>query len=193
MGVIDVTTTARPLDRRRDKAGTANAAAAAADAAVTDIDRQLETLSSLTEQQQGALRRAAEEAERLKRSLKAAGKRRAELAKERKKAVAKAEQARAKADLAEAKYDKEVLAELVRREKEKDRATAQPAAGKELEAAPERAPAVPSSSRPAADAPSARSPRRAAADPPPEKPDEATQSARRTAARKTAKAARLIR
>jgi chromosome segregation ATPase len=166
MGVMDVTTTARPLDRRRDKAGTASAAAAAADAAVTDIDRQLETLSSLTEQQQGALRRAAEETERLKRSLKAAGKRRAELAKERKKAVAKAEQARAKADLAEAKYDKEVLAELVRREKEKDRA---------------------------AGAPSARSPRRAAADPPPEKPDEATQSARRTAARKTAKAARLIR
>ncbi|GAA3955321.1 hypothetical protein [Actinoplanes auranticolor] len=203
MGVMDVTTTAQPLDRRRDKAGTASAAATAAEAAVTDIDRQLETLTSLAEQQQQALRRATEEAKRLKRSLKAAEQRRAELAKDRRRAVAKAGRARAKADLAEARYDKEVLAELVRREKEKDRSASRPAAGKELEPAPERAPAVPSSrpvetrttdSKAADGAAPARSSRRSpVADPPPEKPDEATQTARRTAARKTAKAARLIR
>ena len=141
---------------------------------MTDIDRQLETLASLTEQQEQALRRAAEEPTRLKRSLKAAAKRRAELTKERRKAVAKAERARAKAALAEAKYDKEVLAELVRREKEKDRA------GSSTGPRSSRGRA---SRRPAATERAAR----------PEHPDEATQTARRTAARKTAKAARLIR
>ncbi|GAA3351080.1 hypothetical protein GCM10020358_79480 [Amorphoplanes nipponensis] len=166
MGVIAVTTTARPLDRRRDKAGAADAAATRAEAAVSDIDHQLETIAHLTEQQRQALHRAAEERDRLKRSLKAAAKRRAELAKERKKAVAKAARARTRAKAAESKYDREVLADLVRREKEKDRAGST----------------------------AARAPRRsAAADPPPEQPDEGTQTARRTAARKTAKAARLIR
>ena len=138
MGVIDVTTTARPLDRRRGKADAAGAAAAKAATAVTDIDRQLETIANLTEQQRQARYRVVEEAERLKRSLKAAGKRRAELVKDRKKAVAKAERARARAAAAESKYDKEVLADLVRREKEKDRTAATPV--RELEAAPERTP-----------------------------------------------------
>lgn len=173
MGVITVTTTAQPLDRRRDKAGTAAAAATQAQAAVTDIDHQLETLASLTEQQQQALHRTVEETARLKRSLKAAAKRRAELAKERRQAVAKADRARSKAAAAEAKYDKEVLADLVRREKEKDRA---------------------GSSAPAPERSRSRASRRpATADPAPEHPDEATLTARRTAAGKTAKAARLIR
>jgi seryl-tRNA synthetase len=144
------------------------------------------------------LHRAVEEADRLKRSLKAASKRRTELTKERRKAAAKAEQARAKAAAAEAKYDKEVLAELVRREKEKDRA-APP--GKELQPAPERSPAIPAHRVPArSDAetaetatPAPTTRRSAPADPPPEQPDEGTQTSQRTAARKTAKAARLIR
>ncbi len=188
MGVIVVTTTARPLDRRRDKAGAAGAAAAVAEAAVTDIDRQLKTLASLTEQQEQALHRAVDEAARLKRSLKAAAKRRTELAKERKQAVAKAARARAKAADAEAKYDRELLADLVRREKEKDRAGS---------SAPASAPAEEQSrdsSAPAEERSRGREGRQpAAADPAPERPDEATQTARRTAARKTAKAARLIR
>jgi hypothetical protein len=180
MGVIDVTTTARPLDRRRGKADAAGAAAAKAATAVTDIDRQLETIANLTEQQRQARRRAVEEAERLKRSLKAAGKRRAELVKDRKKAVARAERARARAAAAESKYDKEVLADLVRREKEKDRTAATPV--RELEAAPERNPEVRAHRAPAK-----------SAGPEPEQPGEATKTSRRTAARKTAKAARLIR
>ncbi|MFI7539922.1 hypothetical protein [Actinoplanes sp. NPDC049599] len=118
-----MTTTARPLDRRRDKAGSAGAAAVAARTAVTDIDHQLKTVANLAEQQQLALHRAVEETARLKRSLKAAGKRRSELVMERKKAAARADRARAKAAAAEAKYDKELLADLVRREKEKDRAS----------------------------------------------------------------------
>jgi hypothetical protein len=162
------------LDRRRDKAGTAAAAATRAQAAVTDIDRQLETLASLTEQQEQALHRTAEEATRLKRSLKAAAKRRAELTKERRRAVAKADRARGKAASAEAKYDKEVLAELVRREKEKDRAGSSAPAPEQSRGRASRRPATTELAAP-------------------EHPDEATLTARRTAARKTAKAARLIR
>jgi chromosome segregation ATPase len=154
------------LDRRRAKAGSANAAAAKAQDAVTDIDRQLETVANLVTEQEQALRRAVQEADRLKRSLKAASKRRTELDKERRKAVAKADRAREQAAAAEAKYDKEVLADLVRREKEKDRA------------------AAPSSDTP---------PPKKASAPAPEQPAESTQTAKRTAARKTAKAARLIR
>ena len=164
-----MTTTAPPLDRRRAKAAETSAAAEKARTAVTDIDRQLETVGNLTTEQEQALRQAVQEAARLKRSLKAAGKRRAELVKERKKAVAKADRARDRAEAAETKYDKEVLADLVRREKEKDRATAK-------DKAPASAPRRP-----------------AAATPAPEQPAEATQNTRRTAARKTAKAARLIR
>jgi chromosome segregation ATPase len=121
MGVIVVTTTAKPLDRRRDKAGATGAAAEKARAAVTDLDNQLKTIAGLTEEQQLSLRRATDEAARLKRSLKAAGKRRAELTKQRKKAVARAEKAKERARAAEAKYDKELLADMVRREKERDR------------------------------------------------------------------------
>jgi len=167
-----VTTTARPLDRRRDKAGAAGTAAAQAEAAVTDIDRQVKTLTSLAEQQQQALHRAVDEVARLKRSIKAAAERRAVLAKERKQAVAKLARAKTRAARAEAKYDKELLADLVRREKARDRA----------EPTPEHS--------------RGRSPRRRAAAEPvpvPERPAEATLTARRTAARKTEKAARLIR
>ncbi|MEV4637651.1 hypothetical protein AB0J80_09895 [Actinoplanes sp. NPDC049548] len=118
---------AKPLDRRRDKAGAAEAAADKARAAVTAIDNQLKTIATLSEEQQQALRRTTEEAARLKRSLKAAGKRRAELVKQRKKAVVRADKARQRARAAEAKYDKELLADMVRREKQRDRGNLDPA------------------------------------------------------------------
>ncbi|MFC3386402.1 hypothetical protein [Couchioplanes azureus] len=121
-----MTATARPLDRRRDRATAAGDAAEKARAAVADLDHQLETIATLTAQQRDSLRRATDEAARLERSLKAAAQRRAELVKDRRKAVARAEKARAKARTAEAKYDKEMLAELVRREKERDRASHPP-------------------------------------------------------------------
>ena len=132
MGSDAVTTTAKPIDRRREKADAAGTAAGQAQAAVSDIDNQLKTIASLTDQQEQSLRRAQDEAARLKQALKAAAKRKAELVKQRKKAVARAGQAGAKAKAAEAKYDKEVLAEIVRREKEKDRKpAADPAPEKE--------------------------------------------------------------
>lgn len=189
---MTVTATAQPLERRRDKAAAASAAADKAQAAVTDVDNQLKTLAGLTGQQEQSLRRAVDEAARLKRALKAAAKRRAELVKERKKAVAKANRARRKAKAAETKYDQEVLSDLVRREKERDRA-APDAAGSRADPAPERS--VTSVARSVAAkvtaAKSARTQGRApAADPPPERESEATTTARRTAASKTAAAAR---
>jgi chromosome segregation ATPase len=168
-----VSTSTPTLDRRRVKAASADAAADQAKSAVTDIDHQISTITDLTEQQEQALHRARDEITRLKRSLKAAGKRRAELTRQRKKAAAEAARARAKATAAEAKYDKEVLAELIRREKEKDRA-----------AQPDRTPdGAPAGTR--------RTPaRRGATGPEPEQPSEAATTARRTAARRTAKSAR---
>lgn len=166
--VIAVTTTAKPIDRRREKADAAGTAAGQAQTAVTDIDNQLKTIASLTDQQEQSLRRAQDEAARLKQALKAAAKRKAELVKQRKKAVVRAGRASAKAKAAEAKYDKEVLAEIVRREKEKDR-------------------------QPAKTGPAQTGPTQTAADPAPEKENAATATARGTAARKTAAAARSTR
>jgi chromosome segregation ATPase len=128
MGVIPVTATDTPLVRRRDKAGAAEEAAEKAQASVTDIDNQLQTLDGLAEQQKQALRRAEDEAARLKRSIKAADKRREQLLRDRKKAVTRAEKAKTKAETAETKYDKQVLAEMVRREKARDRRAAKTAA-----------------------------------------------------------------
>jgi chromosome segregation ATPase len=152
-----------PLDRRRDRAAAAAGAAEKAQAAVTELDHRLETNASLITQQSQALRNALAEASRLKRALKAGAKERDRLAKARKKAAGRAEQSTVKAKAADDKYSQAVLADLVRREKEKDRAEA---AGKPapLKSVPDRSPA-------------------------PERPNVAAESAVKTAARKTAAAA----
>jgi chromosome segregation ATPase len=156
------------LDSRRDKAATAASAAAKAQAGVTELDNRLQTSTSLTTQQTQALRNAQAEVNRLKRSLKLTAKERARLTTARKKAAAKAAQARKKQQAAEAKYDKVVLADMVRREKERDRAQTSPESNR---------------------VPTTVGARPAVADPPPEQPDAATSMATRTAARKTAAAA----
>ncbi|AGZ38903.1 hypothetical protein [Actinoplanes friuliensis] len=176
-----MTSPAQSLDRRRDKASSAGAAADKAQAAVTDIDHQLDTIAGLTQQQKQALRHARDEAERLKRSLAAAAKRQSQLTRQRKKAVAQADKARGKAKAAEAKYDKEVLAELIRREKA---ASAGPAPVP-ADSAPDGSAREVAAKVTAAKASGARPPRRPAADPAPEKPSAATTTARRTAARAT--------
>jgi hypothetical protein len=112
------------LDRRRDRAAAAAHAAEKAQAGVTELDRRLETNANLTRQQSQALRNAVAEANRLKRAVKASAKERDRLTRARKKAVTRADKAKAKAGSADAKYTKTVLAELVRREKERDRAAA---------------------------------------------------------------------
>jgi hypothetical protein len=121
------TTTDRPsspLDGRRDQAAAAAVAAEKAQAGVAELDHRLATNANLTRQQSQALRNAVAEANRLKRALKAGTKERDRLTKARKKAVTRADKAKAKAESADAKYSKTVLAELVRREKERDRVAA---------------------------------------------------------------------
>jgi chromosome segregation ATPase len=177
-----------PLDRRRDKAADAARAADQAQAGVTELEHRLQTNASMTSQQKQALRNAEAEASRLKRALKAGARERDRLAKAHEKAAARAAKARARSAAAESKYDKSVLADLVRREKAKDRAdAAQPPAAstsKEIAPLPEVLPAKAAN----ATLPPTRA-RTAVADPPPERRNAAAQSATRTAARKTAAAA----
>jgi chromosome segregation ATPase len=118
-------------------------AADEAQARCAALDSRLQTNASLTQQQGQALRNAKAEVNRLMRALKSAAKERDGLAKMLKKATAAAERAKAKAQAAEAKYDKTVLAELVRREKEKDQAEAaqRRTAGTAVHTPPDQTPA----------------------------------------------------
>src|SRR4051812_39938517 len=131
-GVFMATATDRrstQLDRRRDQATAATEAAEKARARVTELDNRLQTNANMTRQQTQAWRNAMAEANRLKRALKTGAKEKERLTKARRKAKARTEKVRAKAEAAEARYEKTVLAEMVRREKERDRAdSAQPPA-----------------------------------------------------------------
>lgn len=160
------------LDRRREKSAAAHAAAEKARAGVTKLDQRLETNANLTREQTQTLRNIEAEAKRLRRALKNAGKERARLTKERRKAQNRAEKAESRAQAAEAKYDQSVLAEMVKREKERDAA----------------ATAARSTAAKASRGDGGR--HTTAAEPPPERPDAGTTTAVRTAARKTAAAAR---
>jgi hypothetical protein len=91
---------------------------------VADLDARLKSNAEQAEQQEGALQRALDEAGRLKKLLKSAAKERAKLRTERGRAAAAVGKKQARAEAAEAKYDQAVLQEIVRREKEKDRAAA---------------------------------------------------------------------
>jgi septal ring factor EnvC (AmiA/AmiB activator) len=193
------------VDRRREKAASTATAVEKAQAGVTELDNRLQTNSSLTQQHKQALRNAEAEANRLRRSLKAALKERDKLSKARKKAVAKADKARSKAKAAEAKYEKSVLADMVNREKIKDRAgSARPpvesraaggsgpvestaAAGSGPVASTAAAGSGPVASTAAPGSGPAAS--TATADPPPEHSDPGTTTATQTAANKTATAA----
>lgn len=110
------------LDRRRAQASAAATAAKKAQKGVTELDNLLQTNASTTRQQTRALRNAVAEVGRLKRALKTATKERDRLTKARTKAAARADKALATSRAAESKYDRSVLADLVRREKAKDRA-----------------------------------------------------------------------
>jgi chromosome segregation ATPase len=152
------------LDRRRDQASAAADAAQQARAAADQLKARLETNATLERQHSKALGNASAEVTRLKRALKAVGEERKRLSKEHDKAGAKAKKAAAKSEDAEARYEKTVLADLVRREKQRDRSqSAQP---KALAPVPDSAPAAVND------------------DPAPEQPEKAT--ATTTAARKTA-------
>jgi hypothetical protein len=108
------------LDRRREQTAAAKDAEEKARTAVTDLANRLQTNADLTEQQKLALRNAEAEAKRLKRSLKTQQRDRDRLAKAHQKALGKAAKATRRAEDLDDKYSKSVLADLVRREKEKD-------------------------------------------------------------------------
>jgi chromosome segregation ATPase len=157
------------VKRRRRKAQAAKAAADTARAGVAELDIRIKTNAAQSRADERALRRAQEEIARLKKAIKAAAKDHARLCSARDKARKDAAKAQRKAGSADAKYDQAVLAEIVRREKERDLATAtrDKSTGK-----------TPQSARTGAGNATGQIP-------PPETPDLGTATATRTAARKT--------
>ncbi len=164
------------LHRRRDKAQAAKAAADKARAGVTQLDDQLKANATQTQNVETALQRAQEEVARLKKALKASIKERAKLRSARKRAQDVAGRTQRRAETAEAKYDKIVLAELVRREKDKDRARSTSHDVAETPEPKAAEPATAGAPAPVTDAP--------------ERPGGGAMTAIQTAARKTAAVAR---
>ncbi len=110
------------LDRRRAKAQAAKEAADAAKQRVSALDDRLVANGTQAQEHETALRQARDEVARQKKAIRASAKLREQLQRARKNAEASAAKARRKAHAAEDKYDKAVLAEMVRREKDQDRA-----------------------------------------------------------------------
>jgi chromosome segregation ATPase len=108
------------LDRRRDKARAATAAADTARQKVADIDARRTTIDTEIQQHETALQQARDEVKRRTKALKESAGRRDKLRKDRARAVAAATKARRKARAADEKYDRAVLADLLRREKKRD-------------------------------------------------------------------------
>lgn len=152
------------LDRRREKARAAKAAADAAQQRLSGLDDGLAVNAAQTQEQETALRRAGDEVSRLKKALKASAKKNRQLTASRKKAAASVAKTQQKADAAEGKYDKALLADMVRKERNRDLAAHEGAAARTAS----------SSAKPTVGSP-------------PERPVAAT--AKNTAARKTAAAA----
>lgn len=116
------------LDRRREKLQANKAAARAAIDAVADLDARIDHNSSQTREYEAALQAALDQIAALKKAIKATGKQKDELESARKDARLAAAEAQQRAAAAEAKYDRAVLAEIVRREKDHDLSMHSPAA-----------------------------------------------------------------
>jgi chromosome segregation ATPase len=127
-----------PLKKRRKKAESARRAAEAAQERVAALDARLAANSQQTEREVAALRQARDEASRLKKAIKQAAKERGGLRSARKAAQKAAARSRRRAEAADAKYDRVVLAELVRREKKNQAARDAASAPATIGAAPER-------------------------------------------------------
>jgi hypothetical protein len=115
------------LDRRREKLQVNRAAAQAAIDAVADLDARLDNNSSLTRESEAALQAALDQVAALKKTIKATVKQKDQLESARKDARRAAARAQQRAVAAEAKYDRAVLAEIVRREKDHDLSVHSPA------------------------------------------------------------------
>ncbi len=108
------------LDRRRDKMQTAKSRASVAATAMDSLDQQLTANAELHSGQEGDLQATLDRVATLKKSIKVSAKNRQRLLTARKTARRDAATSRQRADTAEAKYDKAVLADMVRREKDHD-------------------------------------------------------------------------
>jgi hypothetical protein len=128
--------TSNQLDRRREQTAAAHTAVERTRTTVTELDNRLRTNADLTTQQKQALRNAEAEARRLKRALKTQARDKDRLEKAHRKAVARAGKAESKAAALEKKYGKSLLDDLIRREKERDRASATTPASSPLPEAP---------------------------------------------------------
>lgn len=123
-----ITREAAKLTRRRSKLQTAKSTAAAATTNLRNLEAKLESLSLRRRQRKAALREAKSRQGALEKAIKASDKQRKALresVKDASKAAAKAER---NAHEVEAKYDRAVLSDLVRREKRSDLST-HPASG----------------------------------------------------------------
>ena len=121
-----MTNTAPPastLDRRRAKMQKANAAGESAAAAVAEIDEQIESNSTKSREHEVSLQSALDQVAAAKKAIKAATKESVKLQKARKKTRRTAATTQQKATTAESKYDRAMLSDMLRRQKEIDLAT----------------------------------------------------------------------
>ena len=108
------------LDRRREKAKAAKATADAAQQRLSGLDDGLAANAAQTQEHETALRRASDEVGQLKKALKASAKKNQQLTASRKKVAASVAKTQQKAYAAEGKYNKALLADMVRKERNRD-------------------------------------------------------------------------
>lgn len=125
----DGTTTAggTALDRRRAKLQETRAGVEAAGQAVSRLDEQLDGNATKHREHEGALQAALDQVASLKKAIKSVEKESGRLQTGRKRAGRKAAEAGQRAASAEAKYDRAVLADMLRREKDRDLSAHSPA------------------------------------------------------------------
>lgn len=123
-----MTTSTSRLDRRREKLQSTTAAADAADAAVAKIDRRLDAAAGKRRDQEAALQATLDRVAELKKAVKSSVRESGKVRTSRKGALQAAVKARQRAATAETKYDRAVLADMLRREKEQDLSAHSPTA-----------------------------------------------------------------
>ncbi|GAA5148686.1 hypothetical protein GCM10023321_11360 [Pseudonocardia eucalypti] len=121
--------TAAELARRRNTLRKRQTGAERTGRQVTELDKALERNTVQAGEQEAELRTTLDRVAMLKKTIKAGKKHRDKLRTARKKARDRDADARQRASTAEAKYDKAVMADMVRREKQRDLAQHDPRAG----------------------------------------------------------------
>lgn len=112
--------TAAELARRRNTLRKRQAGAERTGREVAELDKALERNVAQTGEQEAELRTTLDRVAMLKKTIKAGKKYRDKLRAARKKARGRDADARQRASTAEARYDKSVMADMVRREKQRD-------------------------------------------------------------------------